>query len=1140
MTPQSPVQTRTLREQHRASDPTSSAWVRANAGSGKTHVLTERVIRLLLSGVAPSRILCLTFTKAAAANMSMRVFDKLASWTTMEDQNLGKEIAATGATPTGDLDLARRLFVRTVETPGGLKVQTIHAFCERLLHLFPFEANTSARFDALDDEMKSMLLEEAQTQVMNECQTVANGPLARALAVVAAETGGYSFGDLLRKAVSMRKTLAAPDAQTPDHLRARLKRWLGLGANDTHDSIITTILDGAPFHDLKTTINELGGGSATDRSLSEKLREALAQGSREEGAKAYLDCYFKRDGEPVKRLGTKSVSASARETLALEQTRLLPLLDKLRAAATVERTMAIHTIATAVFERYAYFKNLRGLLDFDDMIERARTLLMRSDASWILYKLDAGVDHILVDEAQDTSPAQWDILNRLTEEFFAGLGAHERPRTFFAVGDEKQSIFSFQGAAPREFGANRRLFSRRISASGGAFADVELKVSFRSSPEILHSVDTIFANPANRAGLTNDDNVAPVHEAWRAQLPGLVEVWPLIAPEARPTPRDWRLPLDTQDERSPAAAMAERVAETIAALLNPAGGQAVHDRSGTPRPVRAGDIMVLVRKRSEFFECMIRALKERDIPVAGADRLNIIEHIAVMDLVAAGRAALTPDDDLTIATVLKSPLIGLDDDDLLDLAPCRSGSLVASLEQSLDPRHRHAAETLHRWNLRARSGSAFDFYARMLGMDGGRRALLSRLGQEANDAIDEFLRLALEAGRQGVPALAQFLARLVDAELEIKRDMEEVGDTVRVMTVHAAKGLEAKIVFLPDTCSRPGGGHAADLIEMPLEDARHVMIWRKSRSQDPQVVRHALEALEQAEAEEHRRLLYVALTRAEERLYIGGFHGVRVPSDASWYRVIEGTLGEQAQRTPASWDRNTMVLRFGSATILDSGPSPPAAAPKPEVPEWLWRQPAHETAQAPPVRPSFTLAAADEIRMNVDAPGDGGVRIGRLMHDLLQYLPDMDANARPDAAMRYMTVRGAFLSQSRREQLVASALSVLNDPALSALFGPGSRAEVTISGYLNRESGDQVPVLGRIDRLVATGNSVLVADFKTGRPRTPEETPPAYVRQLAIYRAILRPIFPDHVIRTLLIWTGGPEAVEFPDQKLDQALQKLL
>jgi len=1157
--------------------------VSANAGSGKTHVLTQRVVRLLLRDIPPSKILCLTFTKAAAANMAERVFGTLALWTRLPDDELCRSILATGAPEPSRADLvaARKLFARTVETPGGLKIQTIHAFCEKLLHHFPFEANVPSRFEVADERRERELLSRARREVLSEAAT-SGGKLGAALARVSDECGAENFEALIREALTLplRARFRAAGLEDPD---PALREVLGLAEGRTEADITREMVEGglSPARQAEIAVI-LEGGTKTDRVRAALLRNvsaALRSGAAQDGALLdYLAAYFidGGDGTRAAKLLTKGLAEARPDILAdllAEQERLERLREERKAAAACGRTAALATLVGAVLGRYEAMKALRGVLDFDDLIEKTSVLLERSDAAWVLYKLDAGIDHVLVDEAQDTSEAQWRILGRLTEDFSAGTQLRRAQKTFFAVGDEKQSIFSFQGAAPHMFAEMRRRFETRFQAGGMPFAQVSLTQSFRSVPGVLAAVDSVFAAPAHQKGLVADD-IWMGHEALKARIPGLVEIWPAIGTEPSEPRADWRLPLDYADETDPPSRVASRVAAKIAQLLAEESLDRVHESGPrSARRIGAGDIMVLVRTRGPFFEAVIRALKASKVPVAGADRLVLARHIAVMDLVAAGRAALLPDDDLTLAAVLKSPLMGLDDEDLLAIAPDRVGSLFDALLASPDPRHRRAAERLDVWRERAALGP-YAFYARLLGEDGGRRALERRLGPEACDAIDEFLRLALAQDSELAPSLVGFLAEVEAMDGSIKRDMESGADCVRVMTVHAAKGLEAKIVFLPDTCGVPSPRHDPRIFALGSDGP---IVWSPGTKADTGAITAARKEARQAAEEEYRRLLYVALTRAEERVYIAGFYGEREPGEISWSAMIERTLSglDGMEEISAFWDPKETISRF----VSDGGPlGEVVAEPRgetvsragQEIPAWLTEPAAPEPAPPPAVHPSsFVLSRVPSAAMRTSS-----LEAGLLAHRLLQQLPSFPREARRKAALDLLDVHrlggtdasssGAdasaavmpglepgiqaigvrdwmagsspamTLSETQRRNMIEAVLGVIEMPELADLFGPGSRAEVSVAGRVLLPRGARVEVSGRVDRIAVTQTEVLVADFKTGR--VPERLPAAYLTQLALYRAALAPLFPRMRVRMLLVWTSGPAVTWLDDHSLDESL----
>src|SRR6266540_4362404 len=777
-----------LRLQIEASNPAVSAWVAANAGSGKTHVLAQRVIRLLLGGVEPEKILCITFTKAAAANMAKRVFDTLSQWTALDDARLDQAIRTISSiAPDANLRAqARRLFATALETPGGLKVQTIHAFCTRLLHQFPFEANVAARFEVLDESAETQLLDQVGLGVLLEAALEPDGALGRALALALATAADRTFKDALGEAIRKRRVVQAwvEHGGSVASAIAGLCGPIGIGADETIGQVENDIVAGPllPSSEWAAVADLCKASSPRDQEQCARLTAASAAAGAER-VEAYLQVFFDTKLKPRPNVVTQSLARkepALAQRLIEEQQRLILLRERRKAIACRDRTAALVTIGDAVISRYQAEKDRRGLLDYDDLIEKTLALLDKVDAAWVHYKLDRGVDHVLIDEAQDTSPRQWQIIRALTAEFFAGAGARPGRRTIFAVGDEKQSIFSFQGAAPREFDAMRREFETLCRGVKSELRYLQFGHSFRSGEIVLRAVDTVFKEKAVYVSVTSDEAGVPPHVALPEVAPGVVEIWDAIKPDEKREVEAWDAPFDDVIETSPQVRLAQKIARNVKLWIR--------------RGAKAGDVLVLVRQRGPLFEAIIRSLKDEDVDVAGADRLILTEHIAVMDLMVLADALLLAEDDLALATALKSPLFGFDDKDRFEIAWKRKGSLRSALRHRDEPRFVKAAQKVDLYAAWAKCETPFGFFARVLGPERGRQNFLTRLGPEANDAIDEFLNLALDYERRETSSLQGFLAWLRTAQIDVKRDMEIARNEVRVMTVHGAKGLEAPIV----------------------------------------------------------------------------------------------------------------------------------------------------------------------------------------------------------------------------------------------------------------------------------------------------------------------------------------------------------
>lgn len=1170
------VREQTNRAQGVAADPAASVWVSANAGTGKTHVLTNRVLRLLLVGTPPARILCLTYTKAAAAEMSKRVFQKLAYWVTADEEDLRSSIEKlTFSHPSPELaSRARTLFTSAIETPGGLKVQTIHAFAERLLQRFPLEAGVPPGFRILDDAKKKDIVARAIEATILQATARPNALLGQALKTVIGYASDTSFDELLTKAIGkhqwLREATRINAGETEDEFSgaARMLRdTFGVAPDATREQAEQTLANVLDDSDLRALRDHLASGSGkTDIKHAHLLSDALRKTVTAERIKMLHAYFLKSDGDPRERLMNKELSQSRPDLAQMAeraQSDFFRLSEDLKSLTAIDATVALYRLAGDVLQRYTDAKAAGGALDFDDLIEKTVSLLNYSEqAGWVLYKLDGGLDHILVDEAQDTSPQQWEIIKALANEFFSGSGARDdATRTLFAVGDEKQSIYSFQGAAPERFHDMGEMFRKLVVSARARWEPVPLNLSFRTVQPVLDAVDRVFADVAKTPGVNTRQEIIR-HIAFRDGAAGLVELWPVEAHAETPEADPWD-PLSETSERAPVNRLAERIAATIERWTK--DGEVL---PSTGKPITPGDVLILVRKRNPFALPMVAALKARGIPVAGSDRVQLTEQVAIRDLMALGDFLTLPEDDLALATVLKSPLFNLTDDDLLAFAPNRKGALWKAFLAHADTvaRCKPAAETLKRWRAKADFTPPFEFYASLLERDGGRALFLNRLGIEAADSIDEFLELALAFDDGEPPSMTGFLARLRDSGHEVKRDMEQGRDEVRVMTVHGAKGLEAPIVFLPDTCTTMSGDSpGVRLLELHTlrrsAESPAPFVWAVKGSSKLAPLRDAAEEQKNKETEERNRLLYVAMTRARDRLYVAGFEGKKGRADGCWYDLIAEALepvmtaaeahGQQVRRLECAQTAEQKEKAHDAVMPHQPVPLPRFA---------LQRAPAEPQLTVPlaPSRlePYAPDAEGEPVFKPDKGPGDSydrpsplklaeGNRFlrGTLTHALLEHLPALPLHNREAAARAFVDTRGVALSPAARESIVSETLAILNNSNFAEIFSPLSRAEVAIAATLPRPSGGgpDLKLNGQIDRLVMTGNTVLIIDYKTNRPppHKVEAVAPAYLFQLAAYVLALQEIYPAKKIRAGLLWTDGPRLMEIPDSVIQSHIRQL-
>ncbi|WP_207477775.1 double-strand break repair helicase AddA [Arenibaculum pallidiluteum] len=1145
-------------KQRAASDPECSVWVGASAGTGKTKVLTDRVLRLMLAGTPPHRILCLTFTKAAAAEMANRINGTLARWATVSDAELEDALAALcGERPSSAArTAARRLFAQVVDCPGGMKIQTIHAFCQSLLRRFPLEARLPPHFEVMDDRTAEELLAGAKDAVLRRARAEPETLLGQSLARLTRDVSQEDFATLLRDLTAergrLRRILEAMGGV--EGAIAAVYAHLGVAPGSDDSAVLEEICrDGAFDRDgLDRACQALDGGSDTDRERGRVIRGWLAQaGDRAEGFLDFARAFLTTEGQVRKTLITRKAAdafGGAREALEAEAARLLLAMERVKAAGVAGSTAALMRLAEALLDAYEEAKRGRARLDYDDLILNALALLRDPGAPWVLFKLDGGLDHLLIDEAQDTNPEQWQVVAALAEEFFAGLGSRDGVRTLFAVGDEKQSIFSFQRADPAEFARMRGHFQARVEAAEARWAKVDLEISFRSTGAVLEAVDAVFTLQTARDGVAFETGTVIRHIPFRRGHAGLVELWPPVAPEEPPEPAPWEPPVERRRADAPSARLAAVIASTVRRWLD--SGERLEARG---RPILAGDVMVLVRRRSRFVEELVRACKERGVPVAGVDRMVLTEQLSVMDLMALGRFLLLPEDDLTLATVLKGPFLGLSEEQLFELAWNRRGTLFSALaaKADSDPLFLGPAFAWLRALLdRTDFAPPFEFFARVLsqpcpadpGPGGtGRRALLARLGPEAQDPVDEFLSACLAFERSHAPSLQGFLHWLEASEAEIKRELDadrgEDGGKLRIMTVHGSKGLQAPIVFLPDTMGVPIQGPR---ILWP-DGALPVPLFSARRAQEDRTSAGARARADLRRDQEYRRLLYVALTRAEDRLYVCGWQGRRPPGPDCWYRLTEAAMQEHgepcafdfSELCPEGWAGPGWRLR-GPQTVpaRPDGLGLVEAAAAAPLPGWAAAAAPEEPSPARPLTPSRPDTPEPALRSPLGA--DDGARFlrGTLVHRLLQTLPELEAPAREQAARRYLSRPAHRLAAEQQDEIALETLAVLADPRFAPYFGPGSRAEVPVVGVVGQ---DRV-IAGQVDRLLVTEDEVWILDYKTNRPApmAEEDVSPAYLQQMAAYRAALRRIYPGRDVRCALIWTDGPRPMPLSSALLDR------
>lgn len=1131
-------------QQRPAVDPRESVWLSASAGTGKTQVLSARVLRLLLEpGADPAQILCLTFTKAGAAEMALRVNSVLARWVRLADTDLATELGFLGAPSDPQTRArARALFARVLDCPGGgLRIDTIHAFAQYLLAAFPGEADILPGSRPMEDRERDLL----SRQVLSDLLAEGDPRILEAIAEMSRRKGPDAVRSWLMRCAGHMDLWQGPGSWQPP-MTTRVHRLLGVPA-DAGEEWVAEACSDAEFP--VATLRSLRDAARAWKAATGQNAADFADGwlgaeieARLAGLDGFLDHFLKKDGTPRKMAGAEKEDpafvahqdilaeavGAVRERVALLELAafLAPQLEAGRAFA-----LAWHRA-----------KEREGLVDFDDLIARAAQLLSdNSMADWIRYKLDRSFDHILVDEAQDTNSAQWQIIKALTDDYFSGLGAHgETVRTIFTVGDYKQAIFGFQGTSPEEFRKAREYYRELMDATADAadatrgtptprrLRDYDLEQSYRTNQTVLTFVDSAI-DAIGPAGLGLDRRDA-YHRG--SDRPGVVTLWREVRgveeeDEETGEKEGW---LAKHDRK-----MADQIARQVKRWLDQAGDGFTLVKGDTPRRAGPGDIMVLVQKRRELAALIVARLYRHGVPVAGVDRLRLGNPLAVKDLMAAIRFAAQPLDDLTLASLLVSPLVGWSQEELLEFGYRAKGvRLWEHLRESEAPRVSATMEGLREILRRADYDSPQQLLHWILvGPMDGRRRLVARLGREANDPIDELLNAANAYASAHVASLQGFIRWFDAGDSDLKRDAGEGGDQVRVMTVHGSKGLQAPIVILADAAIRPDPSGELELLDdvKGLGSPREVPLPPLTKDEKVGPVRQADEARSARAMQEHWRLLYVAMTRAEEALFIGGSLGPRDarngPHQDSWYARLRNLFDEGEGLSDDIWGARWEIGERAPPVPAEQRTLVNEAL---DLPDWARRTVGPEPRPPRPLAPSGLGEAEGSDPPLPPAQAGEAARRGTLIHALLERMPQVAEADREERARDWLVRQAADLSAEAREEMLARALAVLAEPGFAAIFGPDALAEIPLAATVEGQV-----VMGTADRLLVTAERVMVVDFKTARrpPETLAAIPQSTLRQMGAYVAALEQIYPGRQVEAAVLYTQTPQLFALPPALLD-------
>ncbi|HJD59945.1 MAG TPA: UvrD-helicase domain-containing protein [Rickettsia endosymbiont of Omalisus fontisbellaquei] len=859
--------------QQQASDPNYSVWVSASAGTGKTKILTDRFLRLLITGVEPTNILCLTFTNAAAVEMQARINSKLKNLSLCDVEKLEEKIfLMTGHKPLSlEIENAKTLYDKLLNSNEPLNIYTIHAFCQKILKTFPLEAGITPEFKILEETK----LQDIFLNIRNEIYL------------------NDEHNDLIKILLNRFHEITLQDIFTEIiEQKIKFKKLF------THKTIPEEI------HNKRLALGELN-------NIYDKVKNLFLEYDLETEPK---ELFFTKDGKKRKSLLSKElIRKYPKLLLELEKiTSEIYRLDELRRIEELEyHTNLLTKLAHIILKKYDSYKEENNLLDYDDLIYYTEKLLNnKTTHEWLVHKLENEINHILVDEAQDTSPPQWNIITTLITEFNA---ADKPSNSTFIVGDDKQSIFSFQGADLANFSLVNERLKANLTSANKKFKNITLECSYRSCAEILQFTHHVLKNiKSNYPNLFLSDN--PLISSFRTHQ-GSVTVWPLVTSEKQEE-LFWALPEDYENSKSAADLLIEKIVNFIKEQI-----ENKEILPSTASRISEKDFMILVRKRDEFSNNLIKELSKAKLKVEASDRVNLKENLTIMDLISVAKFVLLPDDDLNLAGLLKSPIIGISEQQLYELLVNKSDNSLWDILSSHEEIYNKLDSLIKIYKI----STAEDFFDLAV----NNLNLREIYDYDSDDMINELLKLSKNYANDIDNSLQGFVTWFENNNITVKRDMEH-SDKIRVMTVHGSKGLEAPIVILCDSTTLPVSSNKfiwddkgeADLLQMPAnkeefegntehstaaytsvrEDAstgltyklpleasyaRGRMFFSANAADTPEFLQTLKEAEKLKDLQEYIRLLYVAMTRAKDHLIICGFSSKAATPENCWYEMTK-------------------------------------------------------------------------------------------------------------------------------------------------------------------------------------------------------------------------------------------------------------
>ena len=1092
--------------------PITSSWVSANAGSGKTFNLINRVVRLLISGVAPSKILCITFTNSAAEEMKVRLLDRLAEWVTMESNELLFHIESLLETKFTDgesrkliLLKARQLFAEVLEEQSSLRISTIHSLCETILRHFSVETGIPFDFKIINEIEQRALIEE----LLQEFAVESNQAFININKIIKPSSEA-ALTDFTLEIISDQERLIKEDffEYFPEFTEAVSEGEINNSNSQKLRSKISSKV-------LKTLIEAFSTGG-NESQIHGKMIEDSYSSEQENFFEVMEKVFLTLEKKPRdhKRFPDKKVLEKYPQIISTIKKITDLILDIRRDCQTKDlylKTKKVKDFGKEVVSKYEKKKLEKNSLDFYDLLKKVKDLLCKDGMmSWVNFKIDATLNHLLVDECQDVSPIQWEIINRIAGEFFDNWAAVQESKSIFIVGDEKQTIYSFQGADPLTFTKVKSFYSKKLKSVGSNLIDLDLNKSYRSSPLILNYINKVFSDP-NSLGV----KVVKPHQGTKS-LPGRVEIWPIDQKQKTIiSPKVWWESVSETNSSDSKEIFAERLAKEIRVIL---AEKFIPDENSDCikfRKVMPNDIMILFRSRSPLYYEIIEQLNRQHLPTQGADRIILNNDISIKDIISLLKFLDNPLDDLSLAEALKSPFFNISEAKLFEFAYNREESLWLSfLNNSSES---DIITEISNLLSQVDTLTTYELLEMILVENSGMEKLINRLGSEVYETVEAFLGYVSEFEDNNISSLASFLNWFSKNKLEIKRPPNKEGRQIKVMTIHASKGQESPIVILPDTLN-----HSIKMTQSKLVKSKNSIFFKQEKLERCQKISEIERAnLVENEFEENR-LLYVALSRTKYWLIISA-NGKTL--EESWYQkcllayeqmsseefTVSNEVSGQKMVLEYNWHRESNKANHTIDPVIEN------INMGVKLKEIDVNKVEKEKLSPTSLKKIYPKPYSRTERINESLDKNMSLIRGNLIHSLFEKLSKVENSKRQIVAKNIAKIHFPELKENYVESAIAETLSVMRAKENKRFFSREARFEITIMGALEGIG----KINGKIDCLLINDKEIEIVDFKTDRnpPKSVSEVSAAYIMQLGIYSSLIQRSFPDLPIFSYILWT---------------------